>query len=205
MLELALEGVRAAVLPCSLALLVPGVVLAFTAGRRAPIALAGYLTAVAVTAWALIVRLPAGPGRSAVGLLAAGWVVGFGLVVVARARPLGTRRGAVGTFGLAGALVGWTATLLWLPCVGSAFGVLLDTAHLAPVAALPGALVHLLGVCLPLVALAALPVAVPRTAGLLDRRPTVWAGALAAAALIVTLGLGAYQDLLGLLLRVSTA
>ena len=204
MLELALEGVRAAVLPCSLALLVPGVVLASTAGRRAPIALAGYLTAVAVTAWALIVRLPAGPSRSAVGLLAAGWVVGFGLVVVACARPSGTRRGAGGTFGLAGALLGWTATLLWLPCVGPAFGVLLDTAHLAPVAALPGALVHLLGVCSPRGARGT-PRRRPRTAGLLDRRPTVWTEALAAAALIVTLGLGAYQDLLGLLLRVSTA
>ncbi|MGD2060083.1 MAG: hypothetical protein PVF87_04395 [Acidimicrobiia bacterium] len=122
------EGAAQSPLPCSWAILVPALLLAFsTRGIRV---LVVYSATLVFFAW----------------LVVAGWVVpqlwAAGLVLLAAA--LAWWRGGPGI--VVAAAIGAGVAWAWRPCVGPALGDALNTAQRHPVAALPALAVFLLGV-----------------------------------------------------------
>lgn len=187
-----LEGVRAVALPCTLALLLPGLVVALTARLRAPAVLA-FVGTVGVMVWAtaLGVDLPMGLGWRLVGAAA----LGVGLVAVWRGRHVAWRVGG-------GALVAAVSSVLWVPCVGRALGAALTSAPGDPLGQFLPLVLYGLGSMAPLVALVALGVLVRSE----DRWPD-WldsGAAVIGVVLVGVLALGAWDEVVGELVRRST-
>lgn len=185
------EGVESAVLPCSLALILPGAVVTL-AGRGVWTIPVGYAAGVAVAVWAKvagIVTLEAS-GSAA---LAAGLLLGGGAVIAFR-HP--HRWGWV-----AGASAGIVAAAVWRPCVGAELGSILNSAPEDPVGVAPGLAAYLAGLLLLVAAIAVVTHVVDST------RPWVRSIATGAVALGVGMGLlvaaGLHHDATGLLFRWS--
>jgi hypothetical protein len=187
-----LEGVRAVALPCTLALLLPGLVVALAARLRAPAVLA-FVGTVGVMVWAtaLGVDLPTGVGWR---LLGAG-TLGLGLVAVWRGRHPALR--AAG-----GSLVAALSSVLWVPCVGRALGAALTSAPGDPLGQFLPLVLYGVGSMLPLLALVAV--------GVIVRSEERWPGwldtgaAVVGLVLVAVLALGAWDEVVGELVRRST-
>lgn len=194
------EGLRSVLLPCSLAVLVPGLLVVLASGRAAVGAVAGYSAGLLVMAWirfgghfGLEYRTPA-LVVAAVILLA-----GVGLV---RAKAGGDP--SRGTVPAGAAAVGGVAAWLWRPCVGLRLGSVLSGirtdlwGNLVPLA------LFVVGLMVPLVVLAALPVAWPKLGAVRDSVVTGRAGVAGTVVLAGALAIGVYDDVVVFLFRVST-
>lgn len=151
MIELLLEGLESALLPCSLIILIPGVATAFAARKESSPALMGFVPACIFMSWLRF----SGKGGDFDRLIIAG---AFAAAIVLLLVPILRRLDILAFAG--GVLAGGAAASLWQPCVGAEFGDLLSdlptrgivgfalftiytVAVLAPVLAL-GAVMHLL-------------------------------------------------------------
>ena len=188
------EGFEAAQLPCTLVLLVTGIAVGMTARETAIPAMASFSLSVLVFSWTRFSDRGAGWHAlfAAIALIAA--------VVILFVPPV-RRLDLVAI--AAGALVGFAAAELWLPCVGEQFGRLLVE---LPDRGLSGVVlmgVFLAGALSPVVALAALHHLVPDW--LLERVEPIWSiiGGFVLAGLAVATALGYHETILGWLFEWS--
>lgn len=100
------EGIASVALPCSLALLIPGVA-ALMAGKSAGWVGLGFMPSVVIAMW---VRAVTGLG------LAGGWWIGAGLLLAAAFLAVWARPHALVQIG-AGGLIAMVAVSTWEPCV----------------------------------------------------------------------------------------
>lgn len=190
------EGLAAIALPCSLALLAPGVVVALLA--RDHTVVAAFVGGVAVTIWwgATGRPIPSMEGWTAV---ASGAVLGVALTVLAIPNLDCSPNEAAGgraAQGWAGATVGTVAALLWQPCVGSALGSALTIAPEQPAATLLPLFLYVVAVASPLWVGVAIARRTPKRVWMLG-------GGAAGLALTAAVTVGRYDDLAGWLLRLS--
>ncbi len=149
-----LEGIRDLSQPCSLSLIVPGLLVFLSARRRQALVLLGVVASTWVVGWMKaadwLPGLPHGVLAVAVGLgfLGSGWTAW-------------KRRSQLSGL-LAGLIAGGLSTWLWAPCVGTELATILNTAPDAPVSQLLPMGLFVLGLSLPLLAIALLPIVFPR-------------------------------------------
>lgn len=200
-----LEGIDAVRLPCTLAVLVPAVALVLAAGRRAGIALVGFVLAAAVVAWARFGgRWFDDPGT----------LTSLGLGVVSAALFIGLwwntgdERGAridqAQLAAGAGLVVGATTAWLWQPCVGPRLGAIINGAPDDGLTALPPTLAYLAGATIVATALTLAPVALPRATVVRDHPITSRIGAGLGVAIGLTIAISRYDDIVAELLRHSS-
>jgi hypothetical protein len=196
---LLVEGFESALLACSLPLLVLGwaVALGSSSANVAPVGAFGL--AAVVAGW---VRFAGLGGLASQLELVALLSVAAGLVALTAWPRLGPTPAVIGA-PLAGLLAGVAATHLWLPCVGEAFGTVLNELPDRGLAGIARFGVYLLGLLWPLWVVVAGRHLLPD--GVKDRlerwESGVGTGALAAMALATALGF--HVDLLGYLFRLS--
>lgn len=191
MFSLLVEGLESAWLPCSLILLVPGAATVLAAREQLAPALAGFGAATIALAW---LRFADRGGD---------WPVGFAAVALIGATvvllvPLIDRERLLALAG--GTLAGGASAELWEPCVGSAFGQLLNQ---LPEQGASGAVllaVYLAGVLAPLLAFAAVVELFPRA--LLDPARSTLAviGGTVLAVMAVATAVGLHDDVVGRLI-----
>lgn len=187
-----LEGVESVLLPCTLALIVPGITVVLAARRRALVAGGSYLVATVLMSWARFAEWVTFTPET-VGLIFVG-----ALTIAAAAVILGVGK-AVPT-AAAAAMTGANAALLWRPCVGEHLGQVISESYTNPVGSLGGVVAFVVGASLPLVVLLALPIAIPRLVDDLDRVGVATAAALGLSMLGVLMAVGRYDDLVAELL-----
>ena len=182
MIQLLIEGVESATLPCSLILLLPGAAVALASRQESTSALAGFGAGSATLAWLRFSDRGGNLSTSLVALLLVGAVV---LLIV----PLVRRLNVVS--GVGGLLAGVAAGVLWVPCVGAEFGQLLAELPDRGPTGVGLFLIYMAGVVTPLLVLGAVLHLIPDTA-LIFARPLmllVGAGTLGLLALAAAAGL----------------
>ncbi len=197
MLDLLIEGLDSIRLPCTLGLLVPGLGPAVAARSKAWQAALGFVVMSGLIAWARAAGLwfddPGAILQVVVGLALAGSVVM-------------SWKGDQGRFplaGLGGALSGLIAGWLWVPCVGLHLGEELSRAGDERAATLVPLMVYVMGVSLPLIALAALPYAWPKLSGWRDHTNAARVGIAVGAIVAFGVAVGYYEDIVLQLFRIS--
>ncbi len=188
------EGFEAAVLPCSLILVVPGAAVGLTARAAAIPAFAAYAIGVLTMSW---LRFSDRGGDHPALLVAGALMLATILLLV----PLISRLDLAAL--PAGLLAGGATAELWRPCVGPELGRLLDSLPAEGLGGLGWLSVHLVGVLAPLAVLAALHHLTPDW--VLERLEPIWAvaGGLLLALLSVVTAFGLHDDLAGRLLEWS--
>lgn len=183
MTGLILEGIRASILPCSLALLIPGVLIAIS---RDPLALLTFVASSSFAIWLRIegVGIPT-PGLALVGGLA------FTATFIIERTPSAVH----------GLIAGFAAALFWLPCVGPELGPLLSTAAVDGIemSTLPRTLGYVGAVTAPTWFIGLVPLASEISYDKV-RRPTRWVGV--GLGLLMTFGL--FADVVSWLLSISS-
>lgn len=189
------EGIRSAVLPCSLALLLPASAVVLAARHHPLVALGGFSGAATLMMWLRatgFLALSTIPlGTTLLGIVAVGAMAAF----LARHAP-----NLLGTAGLAlgpGAMAGW----IWQPCVGLALGRILDRAGSGSVLALAELTAYALGVVLPAAAIALARVALGDSES--PRRAVTVAGAALGIGIGILVVTGIHQEVVGWLARIS--
>ncbi len=198
-MDLFAEGLWAIRLPCTLALLVPGFVPLFGSRNRAPLAVGFYVLAAAAVFW---LRSTGNFFDQPKGLLAlAVGLVVIGLAILGWKAPRGRPAtvAAIVTSSGFGVVSAW----LWIPCVGTHLGRLLNRTSTETWAPLPQFAVYVAGVCALLIALAALPYAVERLARFADNERLAMVGVSIGVAFGVIVGVGLYEDIVAQLLQWS--
>lgn len=193
-LMLLAEGFEAAQLPCTLVLLVTGVAVGMTARETAIPAMVAFWLSVLVFSWTRF------------GDRGAGWhalIAAMALIVAVIILFLPPVRRLDLVAVVAGALVGFAAAELWLPCVGEQFGrVLMEL----PNRGLSGVVlmaVFLAGALSPVLALAAIHHLVPDW--ILERVEPIWSivGGFVLSGLAVATAFGYHETILGWLFEWS--
>ncbi len=203
MVELLLEGLASAWLPCSSILLVPGGAAILAGGSRPLVALGGFAGSSLVTAWA---RFAERGGDWPVGISAVALIVGAVTLlasVVERARP--DRSPAVDRLRTAagGAMVGVAAAELWEPCVGAAFGSLLNDLPDRGVDGLFLLLAYGAGVLAPLLALGAASTLLPERLRERARPAVAVVGGAVLATMALATAAGLHDEVVARLIRWS--
>ncbi len=191
---LLIEGFEAAILPCTLVLLVPGLAVALAARETALPALTGFSMAVLAFSW---LRFSANGGGwhaliSALALLVA--------VAILLAPPI-ANLDLVALLG--GALAGFAAAELWLPCVGAEFGRLLTDLPTVGSSGLLSMAVYLLGALSPLLALGSIHHLTANWFLEIIEPPLSIVGALLLLALAVAAAVGFHETMVGRLFEWS--
>ena len=212
------EGLRSVVLPCSLAVLVPGLVVVMVAGRSAVGAVAGYVAGLLGLSW---IRFGGrfGVGYTTPALIVAALILLLGVGLMwsgsGRGEPRASERvrgvlGRVwsgsprGRVAVGGAAIGGVAAWLWRPCVGLRLGSVLSSIGVDPWGNLVPLTLFVTGLMVPLVVLAALPVAWPRLTVVRDSTVLGRIGVAGAVVLAGALAVGLYDDVVVVLFRVSS-
>ncbi len=188
------EGFQSAQLPCTLVLLVTGIAVGFTARETAIPALASFWISVLLFSWARFSDRGADWHYlfAAIALLIA--------VVILFVPPI-QRLDWVAV--VAGLLVGYAASQLWLPCVGPEFGELLMD---LPQLGLSGLILlgtFLIGTLSPILAFAALHHLIPDW--VLERVEPIWAivGGVVLAGMALATAVGYHTTIIGWLFNWS--
>ena len=100
-----------------------------------------------------------------------------------------------------GAIAGW----MWEPCVGAELADVINRASTDGPSTLALMVVYASGALLPALMLAALPAAVPRVRPVVDHAAVRGVGLLFGAGYALTVAIGRYDDVVGELVRRSTA
>ena len=119
--------------------------------------------------------------------------------VAARSAQEADQRRLIGAGVIGGALAGW----MWLPCVGTQFGDILNNATSQGPRTLALMLVYTVGALLPMLLLALLSHAVPASENILNHRAVGVIGMGFGALYAITVAIGRYDDLIGELYRIS--
>lgn len=181
MISLLLEGFESAFFPCTLVLLLPGLLAAITARQESTAALAGFGFVALLIGWARFSARLDDPSNGVIALT----LVGAAVVLVL---PLIRRIDLVSAIG--GGLAGFAAAALWLPCVGSEFGSLLGELPTRGPAGLVLMTSYVIGLLAPLIIVGAILHIIPNGM-LLPVRPfmmTVGAAALLLLAAATAIG-----------------
>jgi cytochrome c biogenesis protein CcdA len=152
MLDLLLEGLESAWLPCSLILLVPGAAALLAGGERAVAAAAGFAATSIVFSW---LRFAERGGDWPVGWSALALMTAAVLLLLPAIKNSDARTEQLQAVA-GGSLVGLASAELWEPCVGAEFGLLLNDLPSRGVDGLVLLLAYVAGVLAPLVGLGAL-------------------------------------------------
>lgn len=194
-----LEGVEAIAQACTLVVLLPGLAMVLVARR-------GRLTlAVSYTVFAALLMWAQAAGHWS--LASRGWiVVPLGLLVAAtfvaaQSAQQADQRRLIGAGVIGGALAGW----MWLPCVGTQLGDILNNATSQGPRTLALLIVYTVGALLPVLLLALLPHAVPASENILNHRAVEVIGMGFGVLYAVTVAIGRYDDLVGELYRISAS
>ncbi len=194
-MELFAEALWAIRLPCTLALLVPGFVPLVGGRRNGPAAVLFYILAAGVVFW-----------LRSVGWFfdqPSGWIsVAAGIGIAAVAFGMYRLPGAASAM-TGGALIGAVSAWLWIPCVGTHLGRLLNRSGDQVWSSLPFYGIYVAGVCALLVVFASLPLALPKLSGLLDHKRLPQIGLGIGFVMAGVVGLGLYEDIVGQLLQWS--
>ncbi|MEE8599892.1 hypothetical protein [Euzebya tangerina] len=207
-MDIFLEGIRAAVEPCSLALVLPAMGAVVLGARRAWAVALGFWLAAVVLAWAqasVLLDVGQGPVTGVVlGVLA---LAGLGLLWLARDVTRADQPEEWGQTSLrllAGLVIGTSAGLLWQPCVGPELGVILTAAPRDPGAQLGPLAVYLAGVLLVTASLATFPFLHDRAPALMETAPARLVALIPVVGLAVVLVTGQYEEIIGALVRASS-
>jgi len=192
--QLIAEGFQAALLPCSLILLVPGVAIAFASRAAFIPAVVSFAVAVSALSW---VRFSARGGGFHPVVLAIAIIVGVLLLLL----PLKVRLDWLSV--TAGLLVGAASSELWKPCVGSEFGLLLTELPSRGYSGLFYMSIYVVCAMAPLCGLAAIHHLLPDW--ILEKAERIWAigGAVILTALSVATAVGAHETLVARLFEWS--
>lgn len=194
-----LEGVEVIVQACTLVILLPGLAMVLVA-RRGRLTLAVcYTVFAAVLMWAQAAQHWALVSRGAI-------VVPLGVLVAAtfvaaRSAQRADQRRLIAAGVIGGALAGW----MWLPCVGTQLGDILNNATTQGPRTLALMIVYTVGALLPVLLIALLSHAVPASENVLNHRATEVVGLGFGAVYALTVAIGRYDDLVGELYRISVA
>jgi cytochrome c biogenesis protein CcdA len=193
------EGFEAAAQPCTLPLLIIALVFVLTAGRAAPLAVAALVAGLSLMAWTRFARIVT---VDVIGLTAVvmGASVAAAALVVAAKRNTSRLAVAVGS-GIGGAV----AAAAWRPCVGPRLAEIINDAPDSPLSTLPPTIAYVLGIAAIPAAIAALPLAIPRTARFFERPYVVGTGVALAIALGALMAVGVWDSVVEELLVRSTA
>lgn len=193
-----LEGVDAVRLPCTLAVLVPGVITVVTAGGRSAVAWVGFLVGTTAIAWARFTDNWFGrPGLLA--LVALGGLVIAAITTIWWFRDRRPELVAPGAVALGG-VTAW----LWQPCVGPRLGDILNDAPDQPFAELAPLAAYLAGATLIALAIVIAPRAIPALERVRDDRRVPTTGLVLGLGIGATIAAGVYDDLVAELLRHSS-
>ena len=193
-----LEGVGAITQACTLVVLLPGLAMVLVA-RRGRLTLAlGYTVFAAVLMWSQAAQHWS--------IVSRGWIViPLGALVAAtfvaaRSAERADQRRLIGAGVIGGALAGW----MWLPCVGTQLGDILNNATTDGVRTLALMVVYTVGALLPVLLLALLSHALPASESILNHRSVGVIGMGFGALYAITVAIGRYDDLVGELYRISS-
>lgn len=188
------EGFEAALLTCSLILLVPGAAVALTARAAALPALASFSVGVLGLSWLRF--SDRGGGYSNLMIAAALMLATIALLV-----PFISRADLAAI--PAGLLAGGAAAELWRPCVGSEFGHLLNELPDRSLSGLGLMTVYLIGTLSPLAVLGAVHSLLPDK--ILEKLEPAWAviGGVLLALLALATAVGLHEDLVSKLFEWS--
>lgn len=185
MFDLIVEGFASLRFGCTLGLIVPGLGVAMAARRNAWLAAIGFILVAGVVGWARFAgKWPEPPGT--LGLVLMGAVVAV-TTVVANRLPLAGVGAAV-----SGVVAGW----LWVPCVGPNLSEPLNDAASDPLGNLAPIVAFVVGAGIPLMVLAALPLAWPRLVDWRDHNVARNAGVVIGAIVGLSIATGLYSDLI---------
>ncbi len=194
MIQLFIEGVSSALLPCSLTLAIPALAVALASRTESTAGLLGYGAALLGSSWLRF------SDRSAeltpltiAGLMAAGTVI---LVL-----PVIRRLDVISALG--GLLVGVAAAALWEPCVGAAFGGLLDDLPSSGVLGLLRFSIYLIGVVTPMIGVGVVMHYLPDVVTLPLRPVMLVVGVVTLAVLSFTVAIGRQDEILARLTELS--
>ena len=193
-----LEGVGTITQACTLVVGLPGLALVLVARRgRLTIALT-YPFMAAVLMWAQAAQHWS--------LVSRGWIViGLGFLVAAtfvaaKTAQSADQRRLIAAGAVGGALAGW----MWLPCVGTQLGDILNNATTQGPRTLALMVLYTIGATLPVLLLALLSHAVPASEKVLNHRVVEATGMGFGALYAITVSIGRYDDLVGELYRISS-
>ncbi|MXW60450.1 MAG: hypothetical protein F4003_01540 [Acidimicrobiaceae bacterium] len=193
------EGVEAITQACTLALLLPGLAMVLVA-RRGRLTLAVcYTVFAAVLMWAQAAQHWSFVSRGTI-------VVPLGVLVAAtfvaaRSAQRADQRRLIAAGVVGGALAGW----MWLPCVGTQLGDILNNATTQGPRTLVLMIVYTIGALLPVLLIALLSHALPASEKFLNHRAVAVVGLGFGALYAITVAIGRYDDLVGELYRISVA
>ncbi len=162
------EGFEAALLSCSLVLLVPGAALALAARRAVIPGLAAFGVAVLALSWLRFSDRGGGYPDLLIAAVLALAVIAIAIPFIVTSFAKDAELSSVP----AGLLAGAAAAELWRPCVGAEFGVLLNELPDRGVSGFGLMGVYLIGALSPLVVLGAIDHLLPER--ILDKVETVW-------------------------------
>lgn len=194
-----LEGVEAIAQACTLVVLLPGLAMVLVA-RRGRLTLAVcYTVFAAVLMWAQAAQHWSLASRGAI-------VVPLGVLVAAtfaaaRSAQRADQRRLIAAGVVGGALAGW----MWLPCVGTQLGDILNNATTQGPRTLALMIVYTVGALLPVLLIALLSHAAPAGEKFLNHRAVEVVGLGFGALYAITVAIGRYDDLVGELYRISVA
>lgn len=187
MLSLLAEGLESIRLPCTFALLLPGVGAVLGGRQRAAWVVAGLLMGTGVVAW----------------MRFAGWWFGdlswwhfILMAAVVAGSAVAVHRSDHGAVAAgAGLLIGGVSSWLWLPCVGSALAEVINGSIRSPWSHLAGTFAYAVGVLVPLIFVAALPHLSERIEHLRDKDATAIVGLSLSLVVALAIAVGWYDDL----------
>ena len=191
---LLVEGFESALLPCSLVLLIPGAAVAVAARQESSSALTGFAFGTVALSW---LRFSDRGGDLSTGLVA----LLLAITVTLLAFPLLRRFDLVS--GAGGALAGSAAGVLWVPCVGEEFGLLLGQLPTSGVEGFALFVAYAVGVLAPLAALGAILHLIPNRTLILARPLMLLSGGGVLAALALATAVGLSDELISRLVEWS--
>lgn len=196
MIDLLIEGLESAFLPCSLILLLPGLATAFVARtKESAIALGGFAIGTLIIGW---LRFSDRFSELGTGSAALALAVGAAFLAV----PLMRRISLVAIAG--GVMTGGAAAILWEPCVGAEFGTLLGELPTSGALSIFKFAAYIVGVLAPLIVVGGVFAAIPGPL-LIPARPAMMAtGLVIFVGLALAVALGFHDELVSQLVEWST-
>ena len=148
MLNLFFEGIQSALLPCSAVILIPGVLIVLAGRDKKYPAMAAFIIGASIFSW-----LELSEQQSYLNNVSAGLLFAVSAIV---AFPRKSDKDLRVTSVVSGITAGIASVSLWVPCTGEHYGDLQETIDENNIGGLFHQLSYLLGITIPLIAVAAI-------------------------------------------------
>jgi cytochrome c biogenesis protein CcdA len=193
------EGVEAITQACTLVILLPGIALVLIVRQGRLVIALSYTAFAALLMWAQAAQYWSIASRGII-VLPLGFCIAATFVAAKTAQETSQARLlAAGVSG--GAIAGW----MWLPCVGTQLGEILNNAAVDGARTLVLMVIYTTGALLPMLLLALLSLAIPVSERIFNHLVTKIVAMGFAALYAATVATGHYDDLVGELFRISAA